>query len=76
MVIVILPQAVPPIVPALENYMVSIFKDTTLLSAIGVIDMLPLAKILGASSFRYLEPVTIVGVFFIIMSLVAAVGIR
>lgn len=76
MVIVILPQAVPPIVPALGNYMVSMFKDTTLLSAIGVIEMLQLAKILGTSSFRFLEPVTIVGIFFIIMSLVAAVGIR
>lgn len=76
MVIVILPQAVPPIVPALGNYMVSMFKDTTLLSAIGVVEMLQLAKILGTSSFRFLEPVTIVGIFFIIMRLVAAVGIR
>jgi polar amino acid transport system permease protein len=76
MVYIILPQAIPPIIPALGNYLVLMFKDTTLLSAISVIEMLQLAKILGSSSFRFLEPMTIVGVFFILMSLVAASGIR
>jgi len=73
---VILPQAIPPVVPALGNYLVAMFKDTPLLSAITVLEMLQQAKILGSETFRYIEPLTLVGAAFLIMSLVAAAGIR
>jgi polar amino acid transport system permease protein len=73
---VILPQAIPPVVPALGNYFVAMFKDTPLLSAITVLEMLQQAKILGSETFRYIEPLTLVGVAFLVMSLVAAAGIR
>lgn len=73
---VILPQAIPPVVPALGNYLVAMFKDTPLLSAITVLEMLQQAKILGSESFRYIEPLTIVGLAFLVMSLIAATGIR
>ena len=73
---VILPQAIPPVVPALGNYLVAMFKDTPLLSAITVLEMLQQAKILGSESFRYIEPLTLVGIAFLLMSLIAAAGIR
>jgi polar amino acid transport system permease protein len=34
------------------------------------------AKILGSETFRYNEPITLVGLFFLAMSLVSAAGIR
>lgn len=71
-----LPQAIPPIVPALGNYLVALFKETPLLSAIAVLELMQTAKILGSETFRYVEPITLVGVIFLIMSLVSAVGIR
>jgi polar amino acid transport system permease protein len=52
------------------------FKDTPLLSAITVLEMLQQAKILGSESFRYVEPLTLVGIAFLLMSLIAAAGIR
>lgn len=73
---VILPQAIPPVVPALGNYLIAMFKDTPLLSAIAVIEMMQTAKIIGSETFRYLEPITMVGVFFLVMSLLAAAGVR
>jgi polar amino acid transport system permease protein len=73
---IILPQAIPPIVPALGNYLVALFKETPLLSAIAVLELMQTAKILGSETFRYVEPITLVGVIFLIMSLVSAVGIR
>lgn len=73
---VILPQAIPPVVPALGNYLVAMFKDTPLLSAITVLEMLQQAKILGSESFRYIEPLTLVGIAFLVLSLIAAAGIR
>lgn len=73
---VVLPQAIPPMVPALGNYLIAMFKDTPLLSAIAVIELMQRAKIIGSDTFRYLEPITMVGVFFLIMSLISAVGVR
>lgn len=73
---IIIPQAVPPVVPALGNYLVALFKETPLLSAIAVLELMQTAKILGSQSFRYVEPITLVGMFFLVFSLVAAAMIR
>lgn len=73
---VVLPQAIPPIVPALGNYLIAMFKDTPLLSAITVLEMLERAKIIGNTSFRYLEPLTVVGLIFLALSLLSGVGIK
>lgn len=73
---VVLPQAIPPVVPALGNYLVAIFKDTPLLSAITVVELLQQSKMIGSATFRYTEPLTLVGVLFLALSLVAAWGVR
>ncbi len=73
---VIIPQAIPPIVPALGNYLIAMFKETPLLSFIAVVEMMQEAKLIGSEWFQYREPVTMVGLFFLIMSLVAAFGVR
>jgi polar amino acid transport system permease protein len=73
---IIVPQAIPPIVPALGNYFVALFKETPLLSAIAVLELMQTAKILGSASFRYVEPITLVGVFFLVFSLIAASLVR
>jgi polar amino acid transport system permease protein len=73
---IVLPQAIPPIVPVLGNYLVALFKDTPLLSAIAVLELVQTAKILGSENFRYTEPMTIVGITFLILSLISSAGIR
>ncbi|MGH7740173.1 MAG: ectoine/hydroxyectoine ABC transporter permease subunit EhuD [bacterium] len=73
---VILPQALPPILPVLGNYWVAMFKDTPLLSSITVLEVLERAKIIGSETFRYLEPLTLVGLLFLVLSLSAAAVIR
>lgn len=73
---IVIPQAIPPIVPALGNYLIAMFKDTPLLSAIAVVELMQRAKIIGSETFRYLEPITLVGVFFLVMSLAAAAVVR
>ena len=73
---VIVPQAIPPVVPALGNYLIAMFKDTPLLSAITVFEMLQAAKLIGAESFRYIEPLTLVGVVFLLLSLLSAAAVR
>lgn len=73
---IILPQALPPVVPALGNYLIALFKETPLLSAIAVVELMQRAKIIGSDTFRYTEPITLVGVFFLVMSLFSAALIR
>jgi polar amino acid transport system permease protein len=73
---VIIPQAIPPVVPALGNYLIGMFKETPLLSAIAVVELMQTAKIIGSETFRYLEPITMVGLFFLIMSLISSAGVR
>jgi polar amino acid transport system permease protein len=73
---VILPQAIPPVVPALGNYLVALFKETPLLSVIAVLELMQTAKILGSETFRYVEPITLVGLFFLVFSLISAALIR
>ncbi len=69
---IIIPQAIPPLVPALGNYLVALFKETPLLSAIAVLELMQTAKILASESFQYTEPITLVGLYFLFFSLVAA----
>lgn len=73
---VILPQAIPPVIPALGNYLVAMFKDSPMLAAITVVELLQTAKLIGAETFRYLEPLTLVGLLFLAVSLVASRVIR
>jgi polar amino acid transport system permease protein len=65
---VILPQAIPPVIPMLGNYLLVLFKETPLLMAIGVNEFLQQAQLVGAANFKYLEPITIVGVLFLLLS--------
>lgn len=73
---VIIPQAIPPVVPALGNYLVALFKETPLLSAIGVLELMQTAKIIGSENFRYTEAITLVGLIFLVFSILAAALIR
>jgi len=73
---VILPQAIPPVIPALGNYLIAMFKETPLLSAITVVEMLQRALNFGSVHFRYLEPLTLVGVLFLIVSLLSGAVVR
>lgn len=73
---VVVPQAVPRIVPALGNYLVSMLKDTAILSAVTVLEMLNVAKIIGDRTFRYFVPLTMVGGFFLILTLASSSLVR
>ncbi len=68
----ILPQAVPPMIPPLANYLITMFKETPLLSAITVVELFNAANIYSNSHYKYLEPMTLVGVFFLLVSIPSA----
>lgn len=73
---IIIPQAIPRIIPALGNYLVSIMKDVPILSVVSVLEMLNVAKIIGDRTFNYLIPLSMVGGLYLIMTLVASFAVR
>ena len=73
---IVLPQAIRPVIPALGNYLIAMFKDTPVLSAITVVELMLQAKNIGSQSFRYIEPITLTGLFFLLISLIVALLVR
>lgn len=73
---IILPQAFPPTIPMLGNYLIIMFKEVPLASTIGVVGILHLANDYGAQHWRYLEPLTIVAILFLVLSYPSAILIN
>ncbi|TDT32614.1 ectoine/hydroxyectoine ABC transporter permease subunit EhuD [Naumannella halotolerans] len=65
---IVLPQALRTVVPMLGNYLIMMFKDSAILSAITVVELMAVAQQIGSSEFRYLEPMTIAAVLYFIVS--------
>ncbi|GAA3622577.1 ectoine/hydroxyectoine ABC transporter permease subunit EhuD [Streptomyces fenghuangensis] len=73
---VILPQAIRRVVPALGNYVIAMLKDSPLIAIIGAFEMLGEARAYGSETFRFLEPITVVGIAFILIAYPASLLIR
>lgn len=73
---IVLPQAVRSIIPMLGNYWIQLFKDVAILSVITVPDLLYSAQTIGSSDFRYLEPLTLVGLLYLAVSYPASIFVR
>ncbi|NKJ45615.1 ectoine/hydroxyectoine ABC transporter permease subunit EhuD [Burkholderia sp. SG-MS1] len=69
---VVFPQMGPIFVPIAGSLLVYMFKDTPILAAITVREMMQVASQIGADNFRYMEPLTLVGGLFLAMSLLVS----
>ncbi|WP_020593990.1 ectoine/hydroxyectoine ABC transporter permease subunit EhuD [Kiloniella laminariae] len=73
---IIIPQALPACFAGMGNYLVGILKDTPMLSVIGVAELMHTANAIGSESYRFLEPYTLVGIIFLLVSLPTAGLVR
>lgn len=73
---IVLPQAIRRVVPLLGNYLIQMFKDSAILSAITVYELMSVAKAIGQSEFRYIEPFTIAALLFLIVSVPCTLVLR
>ncbi|WP_079525421.1 ectoine/hydroxyectoine ABC transporter permease subunit EhuD [Halobacillus hunanensis] len=73
---IILPQAIPPVIPMLGNYLIIMFKEIPLTIVVGVAGMLTAAEVYGVNNFEYLEPYTLVAFFFLAMSYPSALFVQ
>jgi polar amino acid transport system permease protein len=72
---VVLPQAIRRVIPALGNYVVSMLKDSPLISAIGALGMLGQAQAFSDETFTT-EALTVVGIAFIVIAYPASLLLR
>lgn len=73
---VIVPQAVPNVLPALGNYLVAAFKDAPLGFILAVPELLFFANTVRGEDFRPTEPYILAGVGFLLVSIPAAWAVR
>lgn len=73
---VVIPQALRSTLPALGNYVISMFKDTPFLLSITVVELVRAAQIFGGQHFRYTEAITMAGVIYLLASYPTSVLIR
>ncbi|MBO0805331.1 MAG: ectoine/hydroxyectoine ABC transporter permease subunit EhuD [Nocardiopsaceae bacterium] len=73
---VVLPQAIRRSVPSLGNYLISMFKDTPILLTVGVLEMVGQAEQAGAANYSYVEPFTIAGFLFLVLSYPSSILVR
>ncbi|MGX7351888.1 hypothetical protein RU97_GL002610 [Enterococcus canis] len=65
---VILPQALRNILPALGNEFITVIKDSSLLSTIGIYELLNSAQIVVSSTFIPLEPLYVAAAIYFILT--------
>jgi polar amino acid transport system permease protein len=65
---VVLPQAIRRVAPVLASTWVSLFKGTSLVSAIGVADLYYVALEIRGETFRVLEVLTAMGVIYWVLA--------
>jgi polar amino acid transport system substrate-binding protein len=64
---VIMPQALRNILPALVNDTIGLLKDSSLVSTIGVVEVLRASQIVGANKYIYFEPLIVAGIIYYIL---------
>jgi His/Glu/Gln/Arg/opine family amino acid ABC transporter permease subunit len=72
---VVLPQAIRIVIPALANSYVSIFKDATLISVLGLSEMMRTAQTVVAVTFRPFEIYTFVAIVYLVLTLIFGRGV-
>ena len=69
---IVLPQAIRLVIPALGNFLISLFKDTALCSVVSVQEVLFTAQLMAARNYQYFTLYTVVGALYFIVGFVAA----
>ncbi len=73
---IILPQAIRRVLPPLGNNFISMIKDSSLVSVMGVADITFKGKVYAASTFRFFETYNVVAYLYLIMTITLTLGLR
>ena len=72
---IIFPQAIKSVMPSLVNEFISLMKNTTLISTIGLVDVLRAAQMIVNDTFRAFEPlITAAAFYYVLVMAISALG--
>jgi polar amino acid transport system permease protein len=67
---VIIPQAMPSIIPATGNQFIGMFKETSLVSVLGVAELLQSAQLIYARTYETIPLLIVASLWYLVMTLV------
>ncbi|MDQ0923719.1 polar amino acid transport system permease protein [Pseudarthrobacter sp. W1I19] len=67
---VIIPQAMPSIIPATGNQVIGMFKETSLVSVLGVAELLQSAQLIYARTYETIPLLIVASLWYLVMTLV------
>lgn len=67
---VIIPQAIKTILPALGNEFITMIKESSMVSVIGVGDVMYQQKIVQGATYRQFEPLIVIAIIYFVMTTV------
>lgn len=74
--LIVLPQAVRNMLPALGNDLISLMKDTSLVSVLAVREVTQMARLYAGGSFRFRESYFILVVIYVVLTLTLSLLLR
>lgn len=73
---IILPQAIRRILPTLGNDFISMLKDSSLVSVLGVEDITQLTKLYASSSYVFFQSYSVLAFMYLTMTILLSRGVR
>ena len=68
MILIVVPQAIRNILPAIGNEFVTVIKESSMASVVGVGELMYAAKIVQGSTYRSLDPLIVAAGFYFILT--------
>lgn len=65
---IIIPQAIRTVLPGLGNEFITMIKESSIVSTVGVFDVMYTSNIVKASTFSIFEPLIVVGVIYFVLT--------
>ena len=73
---VLLPQTFRRVLPTLGNDLISLLKDSSLVSVLGVRDITQEARLYASATFRYTESLTLLALVYLALTLLLALAVK
>lgn len=70
---IIFPQAIKSVLPSLINEFIGLMKNTTLISTIGVVELLRSGQMIVSDTYRAFEPYAVISLYYYILVMVLSI---
>ncbi|UXN65277.1 amino acid ABC transporter permease [Phyllobacterium sp. A18/5-2] len=74
--LIVMPQAIRIILPPYGNDFISMVKDSSLVSVLGVVDVTQMGKVYASGSFRFFETYSVVAYVYLVLTISLSLGLR